>query len=49
MTLLAMEEDSEVVVINLMGEIRPDSFSNVMVALDAENESARNVHVASIN
>jgi hypothetical protein len=49
LTLLAMEEDSEVVVINLMGEIRPQSFSKVMVALDVENKSARKVQVASIN
>ncbi len=49
LTLLAMEEDSEVVVINLMGEIRPQSFSNVMVALDVDNDSARNVRVASTN
>jgi hypothetical protein len=49
LTLLTMDEDSEVVVINLMGEIRPQSFSNVMVALDVDNDNARNVQVASIN
>ncbi len=49
LTLLTMDEDSEVVVINLMGEIRPQSFSNVMVALDVENQNARNVQVASMN
>ena len=49
LTLLTMEEDSEVVVINLMGDIRPQSFSNVMVALDVDNDSAKNVQVASVN
>jgi hypothetical protein len=50
LTLLSMEEqDSEVVVINLMGEIRPQNFSNVMVALDVDNDKARNVQVASAN
>jgi len=46
LTLLTMEEDSEVVVINLMGEIRPQNFSRVMVALEVDNKSARNVQVA---
>lgn len=45
LTLLAMEEDSEVVVINLMGDIRPQNFSKVMVALDVKHESARRVQV----
>jgi len=49
LTLLAMDEDSEVVVINLMGEIRPQNFSDVMVALDVENDNARNVKVAHAN
>jgi len=49
LTLLATEEDSEVVVINLMGEIRPQNFSHVMVALDVKNDSARNVKVAQAN
>src|SRR5690606_37480753 len=46
LTLLAMDEDSEVVMINLMGRIRPQSFSHVMVALDIDNDSARNIQVA---
>ncbi len=46
LTLLAMEAESEVVVINLMGEIRPQNFSKVMVALDVEHDSARRVQVA---
>lgn len=57
LTLLAMEEahnedgeeSGEVVVINLMGEIRPQSFSQVMVALDVDKKSARKVQVAQIN
>ncbi|HET6566291.1 MAG TPA: DUF4252 domain-containing protein [Xanthomonadales bacterium] len=57
LTLLAMEEarqgsgegSGEVVVINLMGEIQPQSFSNVMVALNVDNKSARNVKVAHAN
>lgn len=49
LTLLTMDEDSEVVVINLMGEIRPQSFSNVMVALDVDNDNARKVQVANAN
>ncbi len=46
LTLLAMEQDSEVVVINLMGDIRPQNFSRVMVALEVEHDSARHVQVA---
>ena len=57
LTLLAMEEASkedgeesgEVVVINLMGEIQPQSFSQVMVALDVDQKSARDVQVAQVN
>jgi hypothetical protein len=51
LTLLAMEDamdgGGEVVVINLMGNIRPQNFSKVMVALDVEQQSARNVQVAN--
>lgn len=43
------EEGGEVVVINLMGNIRPQNFSKVMVALDVEQQSARNVRVAQAN
>jgi hypothetical protein len=49
LTLLAMEEDEEVVVINLMGNIRPQNFSKVMVALDVDQASARKVQVASVH
>ena len=43
------ESGGEVVVINLMGEIRPQNFSRVMVALDVDKQSARNVQVAHAN
>ena len=49
LTLLAMEDDEAVVVINLMGEIQPQSFSDVMVALHVDNKSARNIRVAQTN
>jgi len=57
LTLLAMEEankedgeeSGEVVVINLMGEIKPQNFSKVMVALDVDKKSARGVQVAQTN
>ena len=49
LTLLTIEDDEEVVVINLMGEIRPQSFSKVMVALDVDSPNARNVKVANVN
>ncbi len=43
------ESGGEVVVVNLMGEIRPQNFSKVMVALDVDKQSARNVQVAHAN
>jgi hypothetical protein len=36
MTVLVSDGDSEAVVINLMGEIRPEQFGDVMVALDVD-------------
>lgn len=36
MTVLVSDGESEAVVINLMGEIRPQQFSDVMVALDID-------------
>ncbi len=36
MTVLVTDGESEAVVINLMGEIRPQQFSDVMVALDID-------------
>ena len=53
LTLLALEDanegSGEVVVINLMGEIQPQNFSQVMVALDVDKKSARDVQVAQTN
>ena len=46
MTFLSTDGKSEAVVINLMGDIRPDRFSDVMVALDVDAPGAKNVQVA---
>jgi hypothetical protein len=37
MTVLVSDGESEAVVINLMGDIRPEQFGEVMVALDADS------------
>ena len=47
MTVLVSDGDSEAVVINLMGTIEPEQFSDVMVALDVDTPGAENVKVAS--
>jgi hypothetical protein len=41
MTVLVSDGDSEAVVINLMGEIRPRQFGDVMVALDVDAAGAQ--------
>lgn len=46
LTLLASDGDSEAVVINLIGDIQPQYFSDVMVALDIEDGGAQDVEVA---
>lgn len=46
MTVLVSDGDSEAVVINLMGEIEPRQFGNVMVALDMDTPAVENVRVA---
>ena len=46
LTLIAIDGTSEAVVINLMGELDPHHFGDVMVALDVD---APEVQVASIN
>lgn len=46
MTLLASDGDSEAVVINLIGDIQPEFFGDVMVALDIEEGGAQDVQVA---
>ena len=47
MTVLVSDGVSEAVVINLMGTIRPEQFSDVIVALDVDTPGAENVKVAS--
>jgi hypothetical protein len=46
LTLLASDGDSEAVVINLIGDIQPQYFSDVMVALDIDDAGAQEVKVA---
>ena len=36
MTVLVSDGESEAVVINLMGELQPQQFADVMVALDVD-------------
>jgi hypothetical protein len=43
MTVLVSDGDAEAVVINLMGEIRPEQFGNVMVALDVDTAGVQEV------
>ena len=40
-------DDEEVVVVNVMGDIKPEHFGDVMVALDVDD--APDVQIASIN
>jgi hypothetical protein len=46
MTVFVSDGDSEAVVINLMGEIRPDQFGEVMVALDVDTPGVETVELA---
>ena len=46
LTLISSDGSHEAVVINLIGDIRPESFSDVMVALDIEDGDAQDVEVA---
>lgn len=43
MTVLVSDGESEAVVVNLMGDIQPRQFSNVMAALDVDAGGAREV------
>lgn len=43
MTVLVCDGEREAVVINLMGDIRPQQFSNVMVALDVDAAGVEDV------
>ena len=45
MTVLVLDGDSEAVIVNLMGEIQPDQFSDVMVALDVDAGGVDDVEV----
>jgi hypothetical protein len=46
MTVLVTDGDTEAVVINLMGEIKPQQFGDVMLALDVDAPGVENVKVA---
>jgi len=46
MTVLVSDGDSEAVVINLMGTIRPDQFGDVMLALDVDSPGVEDVRIA---
>ncbi len=46
MTVLVSDGESEAVVINLMGDIRPEQFGEVMVALDADSPGTEAVQQA---
>jgi hypothetical protein len=46
MTVLVCDGESEAVVINLMGEIQPQQFAGVMMALDVDAAGAQAVEVA---
>lgn len=46
MTVLVSDGEAEAVVINLMGTIQPEQFSEVMVALDVDAPGADKVQVA---
>lgn len=46
MTVLVSDGDAEAVVINLMGEIKPEQFGEIMVALDADSPETEAVGLA---
>lgn len=46
MTVLVSDGESEAVVINLMGDIKPDQFGDVMLALDVDSPGVEEVQVA---
>ena len=47
LTVLVSDGDSEAVVINLMGEIQPQQFGDVMLALDVDAPGVGDVEVAA--
>ena len=48
MTVLVSDGESEAVIINLMGEVRPEQFGDVMVALDVGAPGVNDIQVAQI-
>jgi len=46
MTVLVSDGESEAVVINLMGEIQPQQFGDVMLALDVDTPGIEDVQIA---
>ena len=46
LTVLVSDGDSEAVVVNVMGDIQPEQFSDMMVALDVDAPGAADVEVA---
>lgn len=46
MTVLISDGESEAVIVNLMGEIRPEQFGDVMVALEVDAPGVDDVQVA---
>lgn len=48
LTLLTSDGESEAVVINLIGDIQPELFSDVMVALDIDEGGAQDVEVDTL-
>lgn len=46
MTVLVLDGEDEAVIVNLMGEIRPDQFSEVMVALEVDAGDVDEVEVS---
>jgi len=47
MTVLVSDGDSEAVIVNLMGEIHPEQFPDVMLALDVDVPAVETVRLAS--
>ena len=45
-TVLVSDGDSEAVIVNVMGEIRPEQFGDVMVALDVDAPGVEDIEVA---
>lgn len=49
MTVLVSDGESEAVIVNLMGKIRPEQFGDVMIALDVDAPGVDGVQVAQIS